>query len=115
LCQILSGQYIIKTDPKTGTQYAEVGIGQDGDYGAGLFTGNAETGWTLSGKTEEYGDTSFWGFGDVGIDAYGKMGFTDAELMTVYNEIWKERQTIDGGLQIYADVCDLRGARPIMQ
>jgi hypothetical protein len=104
------GQYTLKVDPKTGTEYKEVGIGQDGEYGAGLFTGNQETGYTLRGKTEEYGDTSFWGFGDVGVDAYGKMGFTDAELATTYNGIWRQNQTIDDGLQVYADVVDLREA-----
>ncbi len=112
--KLQAGQYTVKVDQKTGTEYKEVGIGQEGEYGAGLFTGSAETGWTLSGRTEAYGDTSFWGFGDVGVDAYGKMGFTDAELATVYNGIWRENQTIDGGLQVYADVCDLHSGDTLL-
>ncbi|WP_289460531.1 hypothetical protein, partial [Klebsiella pneumoniae] len=48
--KLAAGQYTVKVDQGTGAEYKEVGIGQDGEYGAGLFTGNQEAGYTLRGK-----------------------------------------------------------------
>ncbi|MCX5678862.1 MAG: cysteine peptidase family C39 domain-containing protein [Candidatus Omnitrophica bacterium] len=61
----------------------------------------------LVGKRETTTDGSFLGIGNLGVDVYGKVGFTDAELATTYDGIRRESQTIDNGLQVYADVCDL--------
>ena len=63
----------------------------------------------LVGKRETSSSGSFFGLGNVGVDAYGKIGFTDAAIEYVYEGI-RQTQTIKDGQQTYADVYDLRGA-----
>ncbi|MBU0895608.1 MAG: hypothetical protein KJ584_03325, partial [Candidatus Omnitrophica bacterium] len=64
--------------------------------------------WDLMGGEEYIGGDSYLGWGDFGIDAYGKLGYTDAELYSIFDSDIQYQRVI-GGQQAYAEIKDSLG------
>ncbi len=64
--------------------------------------------WDLIGGEEYSGGNSYLGWGDFGVDAYGKLGYTDAEIYAMFDSDI-QYQRIVGGQQAYAEIKDSLG------
>jgi len=64
--------------------------------------------WDLIGGEEYIGGDSYLGWGDFGVDAYGKLGYTDAEIYSMFNSDIQYQRVI-GGQQAYAEIKDSLG------
>jgi len=96
--KLSSGQFRIET--KNGKTYTAVDTPtqSDGKKSTAFFEWITTNGgyWNLIGKEEVLSDYTFWGFGELGKDSYGNLGFwDDALLMDTYNNFTLS-QTMDG-------------------
>ena len=64
--------------------------------------------WDIVGKEDLKPDGSYLGWGSLGVDAYGKLGYTDAELYSIFNSD-TQFQKIQDGQQTYAEIKDSQG------
>ena len=99
-----------------GTTYAAVDIKDDGTSdilaealfqqkqksdGSGFF-------WDFAGLKDITKDGYTLGYGQLGVDAYGKLGYTDAKIYTTFNSDVQYQQIVNGQ-QSYAEIKDSTG------
>jgi len=99
-----------------GTTYATVDIKDDGTSdilaealfqqkqksdGSGFF-------WDFAGLKDITKDGYTLGYGQLGVDAYGKLGYTDAKIYTTFNSDIQYQQIVNGQ-QSYAEIKDSTG------
>lgn len=109
--KLAAGQYGTRT-LQDGTEVKEVAV-KDGDNTlANAFFQQKQVGedtyWDLIGYEEFISGDSYLGWGDFGVDAYGKLGYTDAEIYSAFGS-GIQFQRIENGLQAYAEIKDLQG------
>ena len=64
--------------------------------------------YDVVGKEDSRGDGTYLGWGELGVDPYGKLGYTDADLYSIFNSD-TQFQRIEDGLQTYAEIKDSQG------
>jgi len=110
--KLQTGQY--RLEIKDGKEVAAVDTPtqSDGGHSTGFFEWllvEDGTGyWNPIGREEAFGSNSFWGIGDLGVDAYGRLGYTDAELYSIFDSD-TQFQRIEDGLQTYVEIKDSQG------
>lgn len=107
-----TGQYATRT-LQDGKQVKEVLVKdtQDNTVAKVLFQQKQvgeTTYWDIVGKEDLVSNGSYLGWGDLGVDAYGKLGYTDAELYSIFNSDVQYQRVI-GGQQAYAEIKDSTG------
>ena len=107
-----SGQYTIRT-LQDGTQVKEVDVtDEEADIIASLFFQDKENNGTnytdVVGKEESRGDGTYLSWGELGTDTYGKLGYTEADLYTIFDSDI-QYQRIQAGQQAYVEIKDLQG------
>ena len=96
-----------------GTQVRQVAV-KDGQKNtiANAFFKQEQNGasfiWKFIGKEDITLDGSCLGWGELGVDAYGKLGYTDAQLYSTFNSD-TQFQRIVSGQQAYAEIKDSTG------
>jgi len=109
--KLAAGQYTTRT-LQDGTQVKEVAVTDGQNITANAFFQQKQVGedtyWDLIGGEEFIGGDSYLGWGNFGVDAYGKLGYTDATLYSIFDSDIQYQQVISGQ-QAYAEVKDLQG------
>ncbi|MFA6321114.1 MAG: cysteine peptidase family C39 domain-containing protein, partial [Candidatus Omnitrophota bacterium] len=98
---------------KDGTVVRQVAVpDSDGNVLYYVFFEEAQDGtllyWDIVGTEEKTGSGSTFSWGNYGIDEYGKLGYTDAELYSIFDSDI-QYQKIVGGQQAYAEIKDSTG------
>ena len=62
--------------------------------------------WSLAGKEDITPDGSHLGYGSFGVDPYGKLGYTDANLESKYSYGLTTEQRLKWGLPEYQSISD---------
>ncbi|MFA5146202.1 MAG: LamG-like jellyroll fold domain-containing protein [Candidatus Omnitrophota bacterium] len=64
--------------------------------------------WDVVGKEEFIGDSTYISWGDPGVDAYAKLGYSDAEIYAMFDSDIQYQRVIDGQ-QAYVEIKDSLG------
>ena len=64
--------------------------------------------WDLVGKEEFVGDNTYLSWGEAGVDGYANLGYSDAELYSMFDSDIQYQRVIDGQ-QAYVEIKDLEG------
>lgn len=109
--KLQAGQYTTRT-LQDGTVVKEVVVKDDDNTLASAFFQQKQVGedicWDLIGGEELIAGDSYISWGDFGVDAYGKLGYTDAEIYAMFDSDIQFQRIINGQ-QAYAEIKDLQG------
>jgi hypothetical protein len=105
--------YTLKTIGNKQVAAVDIPTQNDGGYTEALFehvAGDDGTQyWKPVGKEEVMGNGQVaLSIGEIGLDSYGKLGYTDADIATIFNSDI-QYQRIRDGQQVYAEIQDLQG------
>jgi len=104
-----------RTETKNGKTYIAVDAPAqpDGKVNTAFFemvtNPDGSSFYTLVGKGEYYADHYFWGFGELGKDSYGNLGFWDDATLIDTFDSYKQMQKLHFGHQTYAELKDSQG------
>ncbi|MDP3790663.1 MAG: LamG-like jellyroll fold domain-containing protein [Candidatus Omnitrophota bacterium] len=95
---------------KDGTQVTQVAIkdAQGNIVSNVFFVKNTDGKWNVVGKEDLTPNGTYLSWGTLGVDTYGKLGYTDAQLYSIFNSD-TQFQRIQDGQQTYAEIKDLQG------
>jgi hypothetical protein len=110
--RLQGGQYTTRT-LQDGKQVKEVLVKDaQGNVVGKVFFQQKQVGeqtyWDLVGREDVGSSGSSFGWGDLGVDAYGKLGYTDAELYSMFDSDIQYQRVV-GGQQAYAEIKDSQG------
>ena len=112
--KIANKQYTVFT-ASDGTQYIDVPITAPNLTAGDAFfekvtNTDGTSNWVLSGKQEDYGDHTFLGLGNLGVDSYAKLGYSTGDVLQDTYNTYKTIETIDSnGNLISQQVLDSNG------
>jgi len=110
--KLQKGQYGTRT-LQDGKQVKEVLVKDpQGNIIAKVFFEQKQVGetiyWDIVGREDVIGAGSNLGWGELGVDTYGKLGYTDAELYSMFDSDIQYQRVVNGQ-QAYAEIKDLEG------
>jgi len=92
-----------------GTQVTEVSVpGSQGNVITNVFFVKTDGTWNIVGKEDLTSNGTYLSWGTLGVDQYGKLGYTDAQIYSTFNSD-TQFQEIQDGQQTYAEIKDSQG------
>ena len=73
-----------------------------------FFVKQADGTWNVVGKEDLTSNGAYLSWGNLGVDTYGKLGYTDAQLYSIFDSD-TQFQKIQDGQQSYAEIKDSQG------
>ena len=73
-----------------------------------FFLQRSDDTWRLIGKEDFISDSTYFSWGTLGVDAYGKIGYTDAEIYSIFDSDIQYQRVVNGQ-QAYVEIKDLQG------
>jgi hypothetical protein len=104
-----SGQSTLRT-LQDGKQVRQVAVKDaQGNIVANVFFEQKPDGTLIVvGKEEFIGNSTYLSWGETAVDAYGKLGYTDAQLYSMFDSDIQYQRVVDGQ-QAYVEIKDLQG------